>query len=57
MSLGHPNVNFKYYVDITREESETAGGRFADAAVFSLLLDDADAHDRSKFVPDLVYDA
>lgn len=43
VSLDQPTVAFKYYFDITREESETVGGRFADVSVFSRLLDEADA--------------
>lgn len=43
MPLNHPNVAFKYYVEITDRETETVGGRFADIAVFNRLLDDADA--------------
>lgn len=42
-TLNHPTVAFKYYVEITGKETETVGGRFADIAVFSRLLDDADA--------------
>lgn len=42
-TLNHPTVAFKYYVEITRKETETVGGRFADLAVFSRMLDDAEA--------------
>lgn len=43
VSLNQSNVPFRYYVDITRKESETVGGVYADVAVFSRLLDDAEA--------------
>lgn len=42
-TLDLPNVAFSYYVDIANKETETVGGTFADVAVFSRLLDDADA--------------
>lgn len=42
-TLNHPTVVFKYYVEIADKETKTVGGRFADVAVFSQMLDDADA--------------
>src|SRR5690606_23935032 len=42
-TLNHPIIAFKYNVEITQKETETVGGRFADIAAFSRLLDDADA--------------
>ena len=42
-TLGLPNVPFSFYADITKEDADTVGGVYADVAVFSRLLDDADA--------------
>lgn len=39
----HVSFVFRYYIDITRENSTTANGIFADVRVFSRMLDDADA--------------
>lgn len=42
-TLGLPNVPFSFYTDITREDADTVSGTYADVAVFSRMLDDADA--------------
>ena len=42
-TLGLPNVPFSFYADITKEDADTVSGVYADVAIFSQLLDDADA--------------